>query len=283
MIGSMFYRHPEILLQSLSDMNESYQRNARSGSARIMSVLHQIYIRVFGIPEIGFQVRSMYFQQAVDKIRAGDIPESILDVGSGIGSYVFELSKLFPSASVDGWEIDRNKLAFAKKFADELGMSNVRFSYGDITKMSKVHARYNFVLTVDVLEHIDDYTSALRHMYQVLKPGGYLYIHTPSQHQRRFFRVFRSWEHEDHVREGFDPETFGRDLKKVGFSDIHIRHSFGPIGSLAWELNHLLLARSFVLAGVFYPFLYLLSRCDVLLPNTRGLCISVIARKRVKK
>ena len=283
MIGSMFYHHPEILLQSLTDMNESYQKNTRSGSERIISVLQRVYIRVFGIPEIGFQVRSMYFQQAVDKISAGAPPGSILDVGSGIGSYVFELSKMFPLAAVDGWEIDRNKLTFAKKFADELGIKNVSFSYGDVTKKPKVRARYDFVLTVDVLEHVEDYRSALRHMNQVIKPGGHLYIHTPAHHQRRFFRVFRSWEHEDHVREGFDPEIFGRDLKKAGFSDIHIRHSFGPIGSLAWELNHLLLAKSFVLAGIFYPFLYLLSRCDALVPNRRGLCISVIARKRAKK
>ncbi len=280
MIGSIFFRHPEILLHSLSQMNDGYAGKVAGRSSGLMVLLQKLYIRLFGIPEIGFQVRSMYFRRAVREISQNVTPKKILDVGSGIGSYVFELAHLFPEASVDGWEIDPRKLSFTKKFAKELKVSNVSFSFGDITKKPKVKAEYDVVLTVDVLEHIGEYKTALANMYQVLKPGGLLYIHTPAEHQKRFFRSFESWEHEDHVREGFDAATLAQDLKKLGFSDVRVTRTFGFFGSLAWEVNHLLLQKSFVLAGFLYPLLYVISRLDGMIINKKGLCVSVIARKK---
>lgn len=260
-------------------MNEEYAGATAMGRRGIMAFLETMYIRVFGIPEIGFQVRAMYFCRALDGMGPSFGPSRILDVGSGIGGYVFELARRYPESRIDGWEIDRKKLSFTGRFAAELGVSNVRFSYGDITDKPKKTRQYDFVYSVDVLEHITDYRSALRHMYALLKPGGRLYLHTPAEHQKRFFRKFDTWEHEDHVREGFDPGTLTRDLKKCGFRSVHATHSFGFFGSLAWELNHMSLSRGFVLAAFLYPFLYLMARLDAITENRSGLCIAVTARK----
>lgn len=280
MTGSIFFRHPEILLHSLSQMNDGYEGKVTARSFGLIVFLQKLYVLIFGIPEIGFQVRSMYFQKAIHKITEAMNPQRILDVGSGIGSYVFELSRQFPSSRVDGWEIDRKKLAFSRKFADEQAFRNVSFSFGDITHKPPVRAYYDVVLTVDVLEHISDYKKALTHMHQVLKPGGFLYIHTPQQNQKRFFRLFDTWEHEDHVREGFNPHSLRKEMEKIGFRDVTVRNTFGFFGSLTWEMNHMLLSKSFVLAGLLYPLLYMASRLDGLVNNKKGLCISVIARKK---
>lgn len=280
MIGSIFFRHPEILLHSLSQMNDGYDGRVVARSSGFFVFLQKLYVLIFGIPEIGFQVRSMYFQKAIHKIAHVMNPKRVLDVGSGIGSYVFELSRQFPSSKIDGWEIDKKKLSFSRKFAEEQRFRNVSFAFGDITHKPRIRIYYDVVLTVDVLEHISDYKKALSHMHQVLKPGGFLFIHTPQEHQKRFFRLFDTWEHNDHVREGFSPDILKSDLRNIGFTEIEMVHTFGFFGSLTWELNHMLLSKSFVLAGMLYPLLYMVSRLDGLVSNKKGLCLSVVARKK---
>jgi len=278
MMGSIFANHPEILMQSLSSMNDRYA-DVSSRKDGLLRRLQSMYIRIFGIPEIGFQVRGMYFRDALRNITQRKQLSNVLDIGSGIGNYVFELSRQFPDAQVDGWEIDRDKLSFSKKFAKELGKKNVSFSYGDITKKPSATNTYDLIINIDVLEHIKDYKKALRHMYALLRPGGHIYIHTPQMNQQRFFKRFESWEHEDHVREGFNSKKLKSDLTRLGFEVVSLRHTFGFFGSLAWELNHLLLKNSFVLAGIFYPLLPILARLDTCVRNKKGLGFMIIAEK----
>jgi len=201
-------------------------------------------------------------------------------VGSGIGHYVYESSRMFPDAHVTGWEIDRKKLAFAKGFIREKKLDRMSFAYGDITKKPAKGNQFDLVINIDVLEHIRDYKKALRHMYLLLRRGGRVYIHVPQINQKRIFKALKSWEHEDHEREGFSPDAFRRDLERTGFSVEDMGHTFGFPGSLAWELNHMLLKKSMMLAGLAYPFLYLLSVFDPLIQKQSGLCMYVVARKK---
>ncbi len=279
MIGSFFAREPDILIHSFTKMNDQYSKTPL-GAGGHMRVFMSVFVALFGIPEIGFQVRSMYFLNAVRVMFRGASPARILDAGSGIGSYVFTLARMYPGASVDGWEIDKTKLGFAKRFAKTLGIRNASFAYGDITKPPKIRGAYDLLINIDVLEHIDNYKAALSNMQTLLRPGGYLYLHTPAVNQKRFFRSMETWEHEDHVREGFEPSVLRKDLARAGFTDIRIRYSFGPFGSLAWEMHHILLAKSVILAGIWYPVLFMLSRLDMVRDNGNGLCLSITARKK---
>lgn len=282
MIGSLYFRHPEILLESLSQMNDSYTQNAKKPAKGLMRNLQQLYIFLFGIPEIGFQVRSMYYRWALSVVKRHIAPKRVLDAGSGIGNYVFDMARMFPGVHADGWEIDRRKMQFAQRFSTELKITNAHFSYGDITKKPNIAGAYDFVVNVDVLEHIKEYKKALANIHLLLKPGGYLFVHTPQENQKRFFRQFETWEHDDHVREGFKPDVLRRDLERIGFDVIAVRNSFGFFGSLAWELNHLLLGRHMMLAGLLYPLLYVFASLDPVVRNNSGLCVAILARKKKK-
>lgn len=278
MFGSDFFNHPEILMQSLQDMNKQYKNTAHIYPTYLQRKLQSLYIRLFGIPEIGFQVRGMYFRKALRTIKNFK-PTKILDAGSGIGSYVYYLSKLFPKTHIDGWEIDKRKLAFTKKFSKELLINNVRFTYGDITKRQNKRKVYDFIISIDVLEHIRDYKKTLKNFYTLLRPGGYLYIHTPQINQKRFFDKLKSWEHKDHMREGFEPEKLIADLETIGFRVVFREYTFGFFGSLSWEVHHLLLAKSFVLAGLAFPILYLVALIDRYIDNEKGLAVSYLVQK----
>jgi 2-polyprenyl-3-methyl-5-hydroxy-6-metoxy-1,4-benzoquinol methylase len=261
-------------------MSSEYKKGFKKKGSKLISFLEKIYLRIFGIPEIGFQLRGQYFTDMLKKNIRTKKPERILDAGSGIGAYTFWLSKKYNVSIVDGWEIDETKLDFSKKFAKELNINNVNFSYGDITEASlKNKNKYNLIVNIDVLEHIDNFKGVLRNFYQLLAKGGYLYIHTPQINQQRIFQQTKGWHHDEHLHEGFSPIDLKKELIAIGFKIIEARETFGTFGKIAWELDHVLLSKGFVVSGIAYPFLYLISRLDLLTKNKRGLGTAILAKK----
>src|SRR3989344_1236120 len=124
MFGREYFRKPEILLSSFSQMHGSYKKIGKKSGNRL---LQQIYLKIFGIPEIGFQIRSLHFERAVDEKLKNKKFKNILDAGSGIGTYSFYLAKKFNNADVFGGDIDFEKIEASKDFAQVLDLRNVRF------------------------------------------------------------------------------------------------------------------------------------------------------------
>lgn len=279
MFGREYAHHLDLLMHSYGQMSKEYLRKTtKERRTAFVEKLKSLYVSFFGIPEIGFQLRSIYFEKILTFCLAQRKLTRILDAGSGIGAYTFWLAKTFPRASVTGGDIDRHKLASCRVLTNEFHLNNVSFSYLDITKAYGKSA-YDLIVTIDVLEHVKDYTKVLRNFHQLLQRNGLLYIHVPQPHQKRIFSSLRQWHHEEHVREGISKEVLERTLKKIGYEVILSRETFGFFGKLAWELNHLLLSKSFMLAGVTFPFLYMLAIIDQLQRNKNGLGVAIIATK----
>lgn len=277
MFGSIYSQYPDILLASLRQMNDRYQ-DAFPKLTGMRAEFAKLYLRIFGIPEVGFQVRGLHFRKTLDSIHNFS-PKSIVDIGCGIGCYAFFLADKFPLARITGWDIDRDKIETAQHIQKENIIQNVDFTYGNILKQSQKTSRFDLVIIIDVLEHIENYKHALTNISEITNPGGFLYIHVPQPHQKRFFKQTLSWEHEDHVREGLTPFELTGVLESLGFSVLSMRHTFGFFGSLAWELNHLLLAKNQWLAALVYPFLYMGVLLDGVFLNKHGLCMAVLAQK----
>lgn len=281
MIGSEYSQHPEILIDSFRQMKHGYSQKAKKTKNKdFITLLQKIYIQIFGIPEIGFLVRSLYFKKIIlEKVKRGRI-NNVLDAGSGIGTYSFWLCKMFPKARIVGEEIDRDKINFSKKFAKELGFSKIDFYYRDISKVYNNRQKYDLIVNVDVLEHIEDYRKVLKNFYKQLSNKGFLYIHTPQPNQERIFSQLKKWHHEDHVREGFMVKELVKELVDFKFKVIVVKQTFGFFGKLAWEINHILLEKSFLLAGFFYPLLIVLSVIDTMVSNKKGLGVAILVKKR---
>lgn len=279
MFGSEFSKHPEILLDSFKDMSHEYKKNVGMQKKGLVVLLQKTYVMLFGIPEIGFQIRSMFFKDILSQ-KVKSKPKKILDAGSGIGTYSIWACKNFPDSYVVGCEIDKNKLNFSNKFSKELGLNNLSFIYGDITKKLNGKDKYDLIINIDVLEHIKDYKKVLKNFYNMLSPKGYLYVHTPQPNQKRLFKQLENWHHEDHVREGFVVRQLTKELVDLRFKVIVVRYTFGFFGKLAWEINHILLGKSFILAGLFYPLLIVLSVIDTMVNNKKGLGVAILAQKK---
>jgi 2-polyprenyl-3-methyl-5-hydroxy-6-metoxy-1,4-benzoquinol methylase len=278
MFGSEYANHINILRTSFGEMKDEYKKKIKKDQFRLIDFLQKIYIRIFGIPEVGFQIRGMYFKNTLQKYSLK--PKNILDAGCGIGAYSFYLAKNFPKVKIDGEELDKNKINFCKTFARELDLKNLNFFYGNLTKENTRRKKnYDLIINIDVLEHVKEYKKTLKTFYNSLKKGGYLYIHVPQPNQERIFKSLKKWEHEDHAHEGFKIIKFNKELKGMGFKIIDLRETFGFFGKLAWELNHILLAKSFVTAAAFYPFLFLIAKLDLFVENKKGLGFLLLAQK----
>jgi len=75
------------------------------------------------------------------------------------------------------------------------------FKIGDIKNLPFKNQSFDVVTALEVMEHIDDYSTALREVHRVLKQNGIFVMTTP--HNTFFFRIFWNiWE-----------KTFGRKWK----------------------------------------------------------------------
>lgn len=280
MFGREYASYIDILTHSLGEINEKYQNkiNSDKKDAGFINNLKKLYISIFGIPEIGFQIRSLYFCKILNSYLLNKNLKKILDAGCGIGIYTLALGRIFEKAKVTGGDIDKRKIQSCKSLSNELGIKNVEFEYLNITKTNDKE-KYDLIVCIDVLEHIHDYELVLRNFSKLLKSDGYLYIHVPQPNQKRLFSSLKNWHHEDHAHEGIAKNVLESALKKLGFKIIESKETFGFFGKLAWELNHIMLSKSFVLAGIIFPFIYILALLDLLWKNKNGLGIAVLVKK----
>ncbi|HEX8964800.1 MAG TPA: class I SAM-dependent methyltransferase [Patescibacteria group bacterium] len=279
MFGKEYAKYPEILFDSFTKMKDEYEKKSSTVTKNeFLKFLITQYIDLFGVPEIGMQIRFMHFKSAINSYFPKKMKE-ILDAGSGIGGYVLELRQKYPSAFITGGEIDTKKILLCKKLFNDLHVKKVTFQKIDIVKSRLRKEKYNLIINVDVLEHIKPYKKALKNLSDALRKGGYLFIHTPHNNQKRIFSFTKGWHHADHVREGFSLPILVKDVEKSGLSVVHARRVFGPFGRFSWELNHFFLEKSFILAGITYPILYLIAQLDRHVSDSQGLGIVIVAKK----
>jgi SAM-dependent methyltransferase len=95
----------------------------------------------------------------------------LLDVGCGHGLLLDEARRR--GYDVEGLELSTQAARYARDTLD----LHVRET--TIEDAGLAQGRYDAVLAVDVLEHLDDPVAALKHMCGLLAPGGALLIATP--------------------------------------------------------------------------------------------------------
>ena len=101
--------------------------------------------------------------------------DEILDCGCGLGFYLMALSLLVP-CRLCGLDSSLKSLAFAQK---QLSQARVGLCLGNIYHLPYDDERFDKVLLVEVLEHLDDDLAALGEVWRVLRPGGVLVVTVP--------------------------------------------------------------------------------------------------------
>ena len=190
-------------------------------------------------------------------------PVKILDAGSGFGQYTYFLFRRFPAGEIEGVDVKTEQIEDCTRFFSKIDPDKrVRFSTGDLTRFVQPET-YDFILCVDVMEHIEEDTKVFLNYYRSLKPGGLLLISTPSDqggsdvhdHEGESFI-------EEHVRDGYNRTEISEKLEKAGFSHIETYYSYGKPGQIAWKLSMkipIMMLNASKLLFILLPFYYLVA------------------------
>lgn len=99
--------------------------------------------------------------------------DRLLDVGCGPGTLTVDLARLVAPGSVVGVDLSETVIAEAKAHATQMAVTNVSFSAGDFRAWAaSAGGSFDVVHAHQVLQHLRDPVDALRHMAQLVKPGG---------------------------------------------------------------------------------------------------------------
>ena len=96
--------------------------------------------------------------------------KTVLDFGSGAGQVTAGLTK---NNTVYGLDHDEKLLAKAK----ENGLIPVTTDFSGIPFEDN---KFDFIISIDSIEHVDDRNKTFAELKRVLKPGGQLIIFTPA-------------------------------------------------------------------------------------------------------
>ena len=104
----------------------------------------------------------------------------ILDLGCGGGLVCEPLARL--GANITGIDFVKQNIIAAKKHAKKSN-TNIEYLHQDINNL-KFKKKYDAVLILEVLEHIEDWKKIIINVKKLLKPGGKMIISTIN---RNFF------------------------------------------------------------------------------------------------
>ena len=198
----------------------------------------------------------------------------VLEVGCGLGNLTCHLldRELVVAVDLAADSVRHVSERFAK-------YANVQAYAYDVTDPSVLRLeRFGFdtVISLNVLEHIEDDGLALRHMWQLLRPGGRLVLIVPS-HSWLYGAMDSSIGH----YRRYSKQDMERKLRAAGFCVESHRYMNG-LGALGWFVNGRLLRQEvppkdqLKLFNLLVPVVQLI---ESMVPPPFGISLLSIARR----
>jgi len=237
-------------------------------------------------------LRSWHVRKTLRKL-SRDFPADtrILDAGSGFGQYTWRMSRMNERWKIKAVDINSEQTEDCSVFFRKAGLDNrVSFETADLTKLADNDC-YDFILSVDVMEHIGEDVLVFRNFYRSLRNNGILLISTPSD--KGGSDVHGEGETsfiDEHVRDGYGAGEITEKLKLAGFSAVETRYTYGKPGSISWRFSMkypVMMLNTSYLFFIILPFYYLiffpvsliLNIFDVETEHKTGTGLLVTARK----
>jgi SAM-dependent methyltransferase len=149
---------------------------------------------------------------------------SVLEIGAGLGEFAAQLTGLQRHVVTD---VDPQAVAsMAERFADrpEVEARVLDLSRGPV----ELDASVSTVVAINVLEHIDDDTGALRSLASMLEPGGRIVLWVPA-----YMQLYGDFDRAvGHVRR-YTPPTMRAAIRHAGLTAQLVR-PVNLLGGIAW-------------------------------------------------
>ena len=224
-------------------------------------------------------LRTWHMKNALRKFSSQMPGEAtVLDAGSGFGQYSWRMCRMNNGWKIDAIDINNDQIDDCTRFFAKSGLSDrVKFRTGDLTLL-KSQDSYDLILSVDVMEHIEDDVLVFKNFYNALKDNGILLISTPSDKggsdahnsdDKSFI--------DEHVRNGYSINDITEKLSMTGFSDIRAVYTYGKPGNLSWRLSMKYPVKMLNTSFLFFillPFYYLIIFPVSIILNIFDLCLT---------
>ena len=161
--------------------------------------------------------------------------KNMLDYGCGNGLHVNLWKKLFPQADLNFCDISNIALESLITIYPEF--KNKCFEI-DQNREFKLDSYFDLILSIEVMEHVENLDNYLNDIFKLLKPGGFFIWTTPCANKFSIEHIYnvltkqiettnageRRWKWEDpaHLRRLKSYEIKNK-LKKIGFESIEFR------------------------------------------------------------
>jgi SAM-dependent methyltransferase len=214
----------------------------------------------------------------------------LLDAGSGFGQYDRFILKEFENVHVHSIDIKEDYIEDNKHyFNEESGNGRISLYTADLLNFDS-DKTFDFILCVDVLEHIEEDKQVMKNLSHCLKKDGLFLMHSPSHYSEEDADEDDSFVGE-HARAGYSKEELD---KKLMESDLHpkkIHYTYGSWGHRSWVLSvkwpMIWLNKVSILAilpliiyyPIVLPFCMVMNYIDLFTKNERGNGIYAVARK----
>ena len=158
-------------------------------------------------------------QLALNLVRPTDL--TIVDIGCGEGITLEKIHRLFPDKKVLGIDILPENIDICRQ-------QGCNVKQGDVYNLPLSSESVDFVLLMEVIEHLEDYEIAIQEIHRVLVSGGRLVIVFPNDKIFKLARIltlkFREAAYDPgHVRQ-WAPHDMRNLLNIQGFTSVFTRN-----------------------------------------------------------
>jgi glycosyltransferase involved in cell wall biosynthesis len=163
------------------------------------------------------------------------IGDRVLEIGAGIGNLT---SQFIPRDLYVASEINPNYLHYLRSYS--FGKPYLRIKEADVVNPDDFHDlenQFDTVIMLNVLEHLENESQALRNVWSALEPGGKAIVLVP-QHPGLFGTLDEALEH----KRRYKPQDLEQALKGAGFRVERI-FDFNRFSVPGWWLNGRVLRR----------------------------------------
>jgi len=112
--------------------------------------------------------------------------DNVADLGCGPATTLFELAGMYPHIDFYGFDIAESVISKNKEKAEKEGLRNIFFETDELPG-TRTLRRFDLVICFSTLHYIKDIGSALRSLFELVKPYGHLIFNYPNIHTKRSY------------------------------------------------------------------------------------------------
>ena len=214
----------------------------------------------------------------------------LLDAGCGFGQYDHFILNRFKNVHITSIDVKESYLEDNRTFFQkEIENERIQFQLADLLNM-ELKKKFDMIICIDVLEHIEDDQKVIQNLSNLLKKGGFFLMHSPSHLSEEDGEEDDTFVGE-HARSGYSKNEIEEKLIIAELMPERTQYTYGRWGRRAWIISikwPMILLNKFNLFGliplllyypIILPFTLILNYIDLFNRKKTGNGIFSIAKR----